>query len=179
MHFKEFSKINRRRASEAFGHQADLRDWTLSDWGVAMVGEAGEVCDVIKKIRRNETFPKANKGKTLEDLREQLKHEIGDVYAYLDLLATSEGLDIFEDCIAPKWDEVSERVGSPLRLKGQEWQFEMWLHSLNTSFHAASGGTSDYVDVKETLVEKDSSWREYFLDGYTPKEALQEDFSYG
>ena len=29
-----------------------IDDWALSDWGVAMAGEAGEVCDVIKKLNR-------------------------------------------------------------------------------------------------------------------------------
>ena len=111
INFKDFSKINKRRCETDFEHK--LSDWSLSDWGVALAGETGEVCDVIKKLNRiRDGVDKANFGKTKKQLTADLAHEIGDVYAYLDLLAQAAGLDIYEDCIRKKFNVVSKRMGS-------------------------------------------------------------------
>lgn len=62
-------------------HPQGLASWSLSDWSVALAGEVGEVCEVVA-----------------DDTLHQLPAEIGDVYAYLDLLAQSAGFRLI-DCL--------------------------------------------------------------------------------
>ena len=50
MTFKYFSEINLLRAKT--WHTNGIEEWSLSDWAVAMVGEAGEACNQIKKFNR-------------------------------------------------------------------------------------------------------------------------------
>lgn len=75
-------------------------------WGNAMAGECGEACNVIKKIDRD--------GMTPERLADLAK-ELADVVTYADLLAARFGIDLGE-AIACKFNEVSKRVSSGLRL---------------------------------------------------------------
>jgi NTP pyrophosphatase (non-canonical NTP hydrolase) len=51
----------------------------------------------------------------MEELGVEAKKEIGDVAAYLDLLATSMGFRL-EDCIRDKFNEVSGRVKSKIKI---------------------------------------------------------------
>jgi NTP pyrophosphatase (non-canonical NTP hydrolase) len=109
--FEYFSEINRKRCEVDFKHKLD--DWSLSDWAVAMSGEAGELCNIIKKLNRvRDGIGEFNRGVTEKELRSELANEIGDVFAYLDLVAQRAGLQIYDDCIRPKFNVVSERVGS-------------------------------------------------------------------
>lgn len=115
MNFDDFSRLNLKRCEEEFNHP--LSGWSLSDWAVAMSGEAGEACNVIKKMNRIRDGVDGWKGEDVEpELLIQLAHEIGDVYAYLDLLAQAAGLKIFEDCIAPKFNLVSDKIGAPQKV---------------------------------------------------------------
>jgi hypothetical protein len=36
-------------------HLGGIEEWTVSDWAVAMLGEAGEAANAVKKLRRIET----------------------------------------------------------------------------------------------------------------------------
>lgn len=99
-------------------HPQGLESWSLSDWGVALAGEVGELCNVIKKLNRyrdglqqNAVTGTINK----EMLIEKAKMEIGDSFIYLDLLARRMGFNI-EDCIRATFNRVSEREGFPERL---------------------------------------------------------------
>ena len=82
--------------------------WDLPRWGNALAGEVGELCNVIKKIDRGDF--------TLESARAQVAHEAADVLTYLDLLTFYAGVSL-EDAAVEKWNEVSRRVGSFIRLK--------------------------------------------------------------
>lgn len=109
---KAISALNAQRSAR--WHE-DAK-WNTSDWGVAMAGEAGEVCNAIKKLRRIEMNMKQTKGpQTREDAIRDIKHEIGDTFLYLDLLAQHLGLDI-ADCIVETFNRVSEREGFPERM---------------------------------------------------------------
>ncbi len=85
-----------------------------------MAGEAGEACDVVKKVRRED---EAYVGESLVSSspvislagRRALASELADVVCYADLLAARAGIDLGE-AIRKKFNEVSERRGSEVKL---------------------------------------------------------------
>ncbi len=81
------------------------KPWSLSDWGVAMAGEAGETCNVIKKLNRIRDGIVGNIGEE-EEFRAQLGEEIADTVIYLDLLANAAGINL-ESAIINKFNKVS------------------------------------------------------------------------
>jgi NTP pyrophosphatase (non-canonical NTP hydrolase) len=107
-----FSRINKSRALR--WHPNGLESWSLSDWCVAVVGEVGELCNVVKKMNRARDGLVGNK-ETPEELRAMLLKEFADVVIYLDLLAQREKINI-ADAVRAKFNEVSERNGFPERL---------------------------------------------------------------
>jgi len=114
--FRTVSKVNLERA--LLWHQGGLEEWTISDWAVAMAGEAGEVCDAIKKLRRVECAVASNNTKQPVNREAAVKaaaQELGDTFLYLDLLAQRLGLSI-EDCIRDTFNRISVREKMPQRL---------------------------------------------------------------
>jgi NTP pyrophosphatase (non-canonical NTP hydrolase) len=73
----------------------------------AVAGEVGELANIIKKVRRGDF--------TLDEARNGIAGELADVQAYLDILAYRCGVDLGDATMA-KWNDVSRRVGSPLRI---------------------------------------------------------------
>ncbi len=95
----------------AFGHEVD--NWSLLEWAGAAAGELGEAANICKKLRQQEqgfggTWAARDPGR--EVLLKKLGGELGDVLAYLSLLASAAGLDLGE-CAARKFDFISEAVG--------------------------------------------------------------------
>ena len=87
-----------------------LNAWTPAEWACAMAGEAGEACNVAKKIKRLETGTNTAKDpQTMEECRVMMGKELADTIIYCDLLAASLG-------IRQKFNEVSERMKSDVRL---------------------------------------------------------------
>jgi NTP pyrophosphatase (non-canonical NTP hydrolase) len=86
-----------------------MDSWNLSDWGVAVSGECGEMCNVIKKLNRYRDGIGGNK-KSQEELTEDLKGEIGDIAVYLDLLAQAIGCDL-ETLREAAFRKKSEEIG--------------------------------------------------------------------
>ena len=84
-------------------------DWSLSQWSNAVCGELGEAANIVKKIERGDM--------TLDEARADLADELCDVLTYLDILAHRAGIDL-SDATIRKWNRVSERVGSAVRLDG-------------------------------------------------------------
>lgn len=103
----------KNRKGEPAHSKADGSDWDLSAWSNAVLGELGEAANIIKKIRRGDI--------TLEEARPLLSREFADVQTYLDLLAFQAGIDLGAATIE-KWNEVSERVGSDLRLTTEGYE---------------------------------------------------------
>lgn len=95
----DWTAINKLRRDEVFSDHM-CEDWTFVDWGLAMAGEAGEVCNVLKKKKR---------GDRITD--EQIKEEIGGLMVYIALLADSLGLSL-QDCCVYAFNDVSKRRGS-------------------------------------------------------------------
>lgn len=86
--------------------QAVGADWSLGEWVTAVVGELGELANVIKKVKRGDF--------TLEEARPQLAAELADVVCYLDILGMQLGVDIGR-AVFDKFNVVSDRVGAPVK----------------------------------------------------------------
>ena len=107
-------------------HGPGTEEWSLADWSNAMQGEAGEVGNVVKKIRRVETGTGPQTWDDLPSLLVELDKEIADTAIYLDLLqheanrlrsrvGLTPNLDL-SSAIADKFNEVSVREGFPERV---------------------------------------------------------------
>lgn len=94
---------------------ADGSDWSPNDWAVAMVGEAGEACNVLKKVRRGDL--------TLEEAMPKLEQEFADVIIYMDLLAKRVGINLGE-AVMETFNAKSVQVGSRVRLAADDWHYE-------------------------------------------------------
>lgn len=101
--FKELRAINVERCNSSF-FPPDSKDGPW--WGNAMAGECGEACNVVKKIDRDGLTPERVTA---------LGKELADLITYADLLAARLGIDLGQ-AVALKFNEVSERVNSELRL---------------------------------------------------------------
>lgn len=107
------SAMNRSRCDK---WHADGEPWSGADWGNALAGEVGELCNVIKKVRRWETgASRAYNTPNMLTLNQMLAEEIADVFLYLDLVAYHFGLDLYP-VIRRKFNDVSEIQGFPERL---------------------------------------------------------------
>lgn len=108
-------QVNRIRCARWHpGYPAD--DWTLGDWGNAFAGEAGELCNVIKKLRRHEGGAStAYNTPELTELQEKAAEECADVLLYLDLLMWKAGVtpDVLLDALVDKFNRVSEAQDWP------------------------------------------------------------------
>lgn len=82
-------------------------NWTPAHWMQATVGELGELANLLKKVDRGD-FP-------FDDVKADVAKELADVQTYLDILALKLGVDLGQATI-DKFNEVSERIGSPVRL---------------------------------------------------------------
>lgn len=115
MNMKLISQINLSRA--LIWHKGGLEEWSAADWSNAMAGEAGEVCNAVKKLRRIECGINQKAGPhTREEAIAEIAKEIGDTYLYLDLLAQRLGID-FSRAIVDTFNRVSEREGFPQRMR--------------------------------------------------------------
>jgi NTP pyrophosphatase (non-canonical NTP hydrolase) len=95
-----FRAANVARCAEAF---FPLEQWTPTEWALAVVGEAGEVANAVKKLNRGDGTPEA------------VGAELADVVTYCDLLAARLGIDL-SAALRLKFNEVSQRRGSTVTL---------------------------------------------------------------
>ena len=86
MDFKEYQR--RAKETAIYPHRGD----TITYPTLGLVGEAGEVANVIKKIIRDDN------GEITEERRAVLKKELGDILWYIAQLGTELELDL--DAIA-------------------------------------------------------------------------------
>jgi NTP pyrophosphatase (non-canonical NTP hydrolase) len=94
--FEQFQKANIERAKRAFPDQCLTPEFLA----VAIAGEAGELCNLIKKVMRGDY--------SYKERQTDIVNEIADVMTYCDLL-----MSVFNEDTAHrlrvKWDEVSQR----------------------------------------------------------------------
>ena len=115
VNFETLRDANMSRVVRWHG-QAGVKAWSLSDWGVAFAGEAGEACDKIKKFNRiihgvaNESDIRGT-----ADARREIMLELADTITYADLIAAW-----LKEPLAPwiriKFNTVSEKYDFPERL---------------------------------------------------------------
>lgn len=86
----------------AYGHS--VVDWTLSEWGCALSGEVGELCNKIKKKRQGQDIT-----------HKQLTDELADIVIYCDLLATKLGYRL-EDIVRDKFNRTSDKIDSDIKI---------------------------------------------------------------
>lgn len=112
--FKKLRKLNIKRCK---AHFHPVNDWSETDYGCALAGEVGELCNFLKK-RLRVTYSSKN---TIKYKKVNLPHrkdcekEIGDIITYTDLLAARMGIDLGE-AVRKKFNEVSDRVNSKIKL---------------------------------------------------------------
>lgn len=101
--------------------QPDGSDWSPAQWLQAVIGELGEYANKRKKFERGDL--------TWAEFKHEAESELADVQTYLDILAqrcldyttlggtvmARSGIDLGQATIE-KFNEVSERVGSDVRL---------------------------------------------------------------
>jgi NTP pyrophosphatase (non-canonical NTP hydrolase) len=101
-------------------HHGDLGQWSLLEWCGAMAGEAGEACNVAKKLRRLDLeLPNKEAGLTVNDseqLKEKLANEVGDTLIYGLLILSCLGVTA-SDVIARVFDRKSVEYGFPERAR--------------------------------------------------------------
>lgn len=103
MRLPQFKNAN----GEIAHKKEDGSDWSLNDWGVAVAGETGELCNILKKVRRGDY--------TVDDARQDIADEAADIVTYLDILCMNADVDLGK-AIKSKFNLVSVRVGSNVRL---------------------------------------------------------------
>lgn len=111
LRFIDLTRANKARCDASFPGE-HLKNWTLNDWLVAVGGELGEAMNIAKKLKRGYDL---TRGQTHQQLKDQLADELADVVCYLDLCATSQGINLGE-AVASKFNRVSARVNSPERI---------------------------------------------------------------
>ena len=95
--------------------------WTTAHWLQAMVGEVGELANVLKKIDRgdydyeNEIGLKYHDPTEWAGIRKQIRHELADIQTYLDILAFKLDVHLGEATVE-KFNIVSDRIGSDVKL---------------------------------------------------------------
>lgn len=91
--------------------------WISVDWSNAVAGEAGELCNKVKKLRRLETAVDQHgvDESSSSALLEQIAEEIADVVLYCDLTADFFGLSL-EEIVKAKFNKVSDKRGYPHKL---------------------------------------------------------------
>ena len=114
MNIKEFQETNKKRSLESF---PGCKKWTLGDWGNALAGETGELCNFIKKIRRIEVEASTlNSNMSMGELIKAVGEEMGDIMSYLANIASELNLDLEKETVK-KFNKVSEILDSEYRLE--------------------------------------------------------------
>lgn len=97
-------------------HPPGDNSWTLGDWGNALAGETGELCNVVKKMRRRESEAHvAYNTPGFDELEDKFAEEVADVLLYLDLLCWKAKVPptILLRALKAKFNHVSEVNGWP------------------------------------------------------------------
>lgn len=94
--------------------EPDGSDWSPAQWVQAVLGELGEYANLRKKFERGDV--------DAETFKREAAHELADVQTYLDILAFRLGIDLGA-AVIEKFNIVSERVGSTVRLAADDWHY--------------------------------------------------------
>lgn len=101
MNFERLRVANKKRCEETF-HLLNV--WSKRDWALAVAGETGEMCNLVKKQRRGDKIT-----------NEEIAEEVADIVIYCDLLCTRLGFAL-EEAVKFKFNKVSEKRRSPVTI---------------------------------------------------------------
>jgi hypothetical protein len=126
LRFDELNKVNVQRCHRWHPDFTDPDDeWSIADWSNAAVGEAGEMANYIKKLRRLDLQPTEScESAEREFLVQRALKELGDTVIYMDLLATKLGFSLSHAVILA-FNEVSNREGAPERLRPEDYHYRV------------------------------------------------------
>jgi NTP pyrophosphatase (non-canonical NTP hydrolase) len=97
--FAKFQAMNKKRCTVISN---DLTTWPIELWALAIAGEAGELCNTIKKMLRGDfKFSQA---------LPEISKELADILTYVDLAFSKLGLRTDKELMA-KFEEISQRRG--------------------------------------------------------------------
>lgn len=85
----------------------DGSDWTPLEWCGAILGELGELANLLKKVKRGDV--------TMKQAQQAIADELADVQTYLSITARQCGVDLGPATIF-KFNRVSIRVGCGIRI---------------------------------------------------------------
>lgn len=102
--FRTFNLARSLAPKDQGGYGHALDQWSPAEWGCALAGEAGEFCNLLKKLRRGEDVD-----------RLMLADEACDVLCYLDLATARLNLDLAK-AVVRKWDSTSLTRNYPILL---------------------------------------------------------------
>lgn len=143
----DISAINKSRALR--WHPMGLRSWSMSDWSVALGGEVGEILEIIE-VNALQSYP--DRPIFFGDIpanrtiwKESLAGEIGDVYAYLDLLAQASCLVLLNCMDRPAAKAVADEtveysiVGIAVSLAADNGKMQDYIKKLNRERDGLAG----------------------------------------
>jgi NTP pyrophosphatase (non-canonical NTP hydrolase) len=102
-----FDELRKNNVARCEYHYHSVSDWTPTEWLMCVTGELGEVAHAMKELRRLRDSDDGD----IDAHKQNLKDEIADVAIYLDLLASSMGIDM-EDAIRKKFNRTSAKIGA-------------------------------------------------------------------
>lgn len=109
LNFAHLRKQNVLRCTADDGFRHPLNRWSAAEWTNAMAGEAGEACNVAKKIIRFRDNVPGNKKSEAEYLID-LGKEVADTVIYADLTLAAQDLDLAK-FIIQAFNEKSQEIG--------------------------------------------------------------------
>lgn len=99
----QLKKANKLRDEQIFKH---FNLWQPVDWSNAIAGETGELCNMIKKMKR------LNIASDYIVTKKDVADEAADIVIYLDILCQNMGIDLSE-AIVDKFNSTSIRYNRP------------------------------------------------------------------
>lgn len=107
--------VKRSESSKGFNMPADT---PISYWGMSMMGEGGELCNLLAKLARTKAGA-VDGGNSIaaEDITQiKLAEEIGGVFIYLAILSDKLGISLL-DAIIKTFNDKSKKIGYPVLLR--------------------------------------------------------------
>lgn len=112
---ERFSDVNYARCVSPDGFNHPMESWSPAEWTNAIAGEAGEACNLAKKLIRHRDGVKGNKKAEDQDvssLKRRCAEELADVVIYADLAIRLLGFDM-EQTVIEVFNRKSRELGAP------------------------------------------------------------------
>jgi len=109
------SAVNLARCTAPDGFKHPLESWSIAEWTNAVAGEAGEACNLAKKlIRFRDGVAGNNKPEDRDQasLRRRIAEELADVVIYCDLAMAAVGFDL-ATVVREVFNRKSQEIGAP------------------------------------------------------------------